>query len=164
MVKIFSNLFSDKSYIYTYDKPYSAVKAQVNNAFKDSGGFFDERDYVGEIDGSEFTMSVATPAMTWGVNYGSTMFAEIIETDMNHTKIKIRFRSSIAFKIISGITVLIGIVYLFRSMLQWKGDVFLWGLAMVFLGPTICNWLAGISNAVIQSRYVRYIHHPLKLK
>jgi hypothetical protein len=140
------------------------VKAQISSALARSGGLFDERDYVGEVDGSNFSLWINSPVMTWGLRYGSTLIGDVIESDKTHTDVIIRFRSSLAFKLLAVLAVLLGIIFLFRLINEYSIDSLLWGLAMIFLGPVICNWFAGVSNASLQSRYVTFIHRPLKSK
>ncbi|MEP7237437.1 MAG: hypothetical protein ABI685_06225 [Ferruginibacter sp.] len=162
MIKHFKTFFYPPVLTYLYKQPKECVIAKIKEILERKVTFFTSNDMTGRfLNGDSFVINAESPAYTSRVKYGSSLVGEIIELEKGTTLIKTKTEPSIAFYFLFLITIVFGLIYLYKSIQTGSTEVLLWSLAILIIGPALAIGFSNVAIASIQERYKMYIDKEL---
>jgi hypothetical protein len=162
MLKHFKTFFYPAVSTYSYNQPRELVIATITEVLKKKVTPFSSNDMTGKfLNQDTFAINTVSPAFTWGVKYGSTLVGKVMESKNGMTQIRIKARPSFALYSLFFITVIFGLLYLYKFMQTGSSGVLFWSLAMLFLGPALSIGFSNVSMHSVRVRYNLYIDKAL---
>ena len=154
MLKHFKTFFYPTVLTYAYNQPKELVIAKITEVLKENITLFSSNDMTGRfLNQDTFVINTVSPAYTRSVKYGSTLVGQIIESKNGMTEIRTKAKPSLALYLIFFVTLIFGLLYLYKYIQTGSTGFLFWSLAMIFLAPALC---IGFSNVAIYSVRVRY--------
>jgi hypothetical protein len=162
MRNLLFDFFNPSIKSYTYDSSKKDIVEKLEAVLQKQTSFLSEQDIKGAFtNDSSFSFSLTSPAMTWGVQYSSTLYAVII-SDNSKTIIQTKTKPGFGVVVLFFVTFLFGCIYLYKAYDESSSSFLAWGLAMGVLGPAISLGIYNVSNGTLYNRYNKFIHKKLE--
>jgi hypothetical protein len=163
MIKHFKTFFYPDTSIYTYNQSKEVVITKIAEVLKRKVTFLSSNDMKGRfLNGDTFAIDTVTPAYTRGVKYSSTLIGQVIKLQNGATQIKTKAKPSMALYFLFFVTIIFGIVYLYKFIQTGSTSFLFWSLAMLIIGPALSIGFSNVAIASIRERYKMYIDKELK--
>jgi hypothetical protein len=162
MLKHFKTFFYPAVLTYSYNQPKEFVIAKITEVLKEKVTFFSSKDITGRfLNQDTFVINPFFPAHTSAVKFGSTLIGQIIESKNGMTEIRTKAKPSLALYFMFFVTLIFGLLYLYKFMLTGSTEFLFWSLAMVFLGPALSIGFSNVAVYSVRLRYNMYIDKAL---
>jgi len=163
MLKYLRTFFSPGTLIYSYNHPKDLIVEKVAEIVANKLTFLGSNDMTGHfLDRDTFAINLNSPAFTYGIKYRSILVGKIVETQKEKTEIRARAKPAWILYLLFFITIILGLVYLFKYFQTNYVNSLYWSLAMLLAGPVICIWFSNVANAAICERFEKYMNRQLK--
>lgn len=163
MIRYFKTFFYPETIIYSYSLPIETVLSRIAAVLEKRPGLLGYRDIKGRfLNSNTFAISTISLAYATGVNYGSRLTGQVVQTQNGSTQIKTKVRPGIGLYILFFATLLFGIAYLIGYFKSGTTGFLPWSLALMVFGPAISIGFSKVAIASIHERYREYIDKELK--
>jgi len=162
MLKHFKTFFYPVVLTYSYNQSRESVIAKIEEVLQIKVTLLSSNDMTGRFLSSDtFVINTVSPAYTRGVKYGSTLIGQVIELQNGATQIKTKAKPSMALYVLFFVTIIFGIVYLYKFIQTGSTSFLFWSLAMLIIGPAVSIGISNVAIASIRERYKMYIDKEL---
>lgn len=163
MIKHLKTFFYPVVLTYSYNQPKAYVVAKITEVLKRKVTLFTSNDLTGRFRSDEiFVIDTVSFAYTRGVKYGSTLVAEIIESENGVTKIRTKAKPALVFYFLFFLAMILGLFYLFNFFQTGLIASLCWSLGILIAGPALCIGFSNVAIFSVRERYLMYIDKELK--
>jgi hypothetical protein len=161
MKTFFVSLFSGIQKTFIYDVPLDSVRHRLIDIFQHTTAF-SEPDINGRFNTPDsFRVDITTPALTYGVTYGSSLFGVLTKSG-EKTTLTIDIQAAWSLRILFTAAILFGLFYLVKGFRTDELNYFWVGISFIIIGPLLALKIADMNNGVIEDRFFRYLDTAVK--